>query len=522
MKKRVLLLFIFIISLSLNSQSSDTTNYVSTLEKEIFINVDSLSKTNNYFTYLFAIDSTANKELAEDKKREVDSFIAKFIRDKVSKFSKKKKIKFVFKAIHNKFLKKYEEVVNFSEIFKNGNYNCVSASAIYAYVFDALEIPYQIKETPSHIYLIAYPNDANIYIETTIPGNNGFYSPSDSDIKKAVTELVNGKLLTQKSVDKIGYKKAYMDFFYDKEYLKPIELVGVQYYNEGITHFQNEKYEEAYYSFKKSHQFYSTKKVKYLKISCLSLLIDKSNFNTTKDIAYVVTLLNSLEYEKDFLKKDLKYYTANIITANENNEKFLIEAINSIENGVKNTTVKNTITKELYQFVAETRYRKDKSLSKILEYALQAYELDKEDENVQNLISQTIIKSFFYVTPNKKSVLKIENYEKEFPFIKESNFYKKYMIRVYSYMTGQYYYKKQPDLGEEYFKKLKEFITIAKKDEIELDLELIGNAYWSIGSYHYAKSNLKAAKAILEEGKQISPEHHKLNKVLSYVTEDLE
>ena len=519
MKKNTLLIILLLFLIKTQSQSLDSINYVSKFEKQIFEETDSLRSKQSYFEYLFAIDSTTNLNYAKKIKKSIDDFIISLDINKINKYSKKKRIKYVFKNVHSQFLRKYEDVVNFSEIFKNGTYNCVSASAIYSYIFDSLSIPYQIKETPTHIYLIAYPNDANIYIETTIPGNNGFYSPSDSDIKKAVLELTNAKLITKNYVDQVGYKKAYMDFFYDKEYLEPIELVGIQYYNEGVNYFQNEEYEKAYYSFKKAEKFYATKKVKYLKISSLSLILAKSNFNKIKDIKYITTLLNSLEYQKDFLAKDLRYYSANIITANENNEEFLILSLKEFDS-IKNSDVKDLLILDFYEYLANRRFRLDKNVDDILEYALKAYHIKKEDEELQNLIGKAILRHYSYTTPNKKSVQKIEDYSIKYPFLKQSRFYKKYMTWVYSYMISQSFHKEEPEFGSLYFDQLKILIN-TNKDKIELDEEVIGNAYWAVGAYYYGNSKLKKAKEILEEGKKLAPEHHKLNKVLSYVNEDL-
>ncbi|MEO9570925.1 MAG: hypothetical protein ABJH82_05340 [Polaribacter sp.] len=519
MKNNTLILTLILFTTSSFTQRLDSLKYISTFEKYVFNKKDSLNYKDSYFESLFSIDSTAKLKSVLLQKDFTDKFISNLDRDKINKSKNKKKIKYLFNKIHDNFLIKYENIVNFNKIFDDGRYNCVSASALFAYVFDSFNIPYQIKETPTHIYLIAFPNESNIYVETTIPGNKGFYSPSENDIKKSVDELINNKIITQIEVNKTGYKEAYLNFFYEKDFLKPSELIGVQYYNEGINYFQNENYEKAFYNFSKAEKFYNTKKVKYLKLSCLSLMLTKSNFNETKDLITITTLLNNLKYNKDFVKKDLGYYSSNLILANENNEEFLILATKYFEK-IENIEVAKVLNKDLFKYIAETRYNLDKNLDDILKYALKVYHLEKNNEHIQNLISKSILKKYFYTTPNKKTVQKIEEYEIKYPFLNKSIFYTKYMIRVYSYMTSQYYYKKEPQVGSLYFDKLTELINNNKK-EIELDQELIGNTYWSIGAYYYGKSKLEKAKKILEEGKKYAPEHHKLNKILSYVNDDL-
>lgn len=520
MKKNILL-FALLSSLTFNAQSLDSTFYRSNFEQLLFKKSDSFKLGEHYLEGLFAIDSALDAKYAERKRKELDDFIKSLDIQKIEKYSDKKKIKYIFKTTHDRFFNKYQDIANFNLIFKEGTYNCVSATALYSYIFEKLKIPYQIKETPSHIYLVAYPNDSNIYVETTIPGNNGFYVPSDNDMQKAVNDLITSKLITNEEVNNVGYKKAYMNFFYSKEYLLPYELIGIQYYNKAIFDFQNQDYESSYANFSKSEIFYNTKKVKYLKISSLSLLLDKSNFKNIKDIKNISTLLNDLEFKKDYLEKDVRFFVSNVITANENDEKFLINSIEIFNKNIINTEVKNIINKNFYHFIAESRFNQDKNTEDILFYALKAYELDKNNKILETLISRTILKSFFYVTPNEDNVSKLENYEKKYPFIKESIFYKKFILRIYSYMTNKYYYDKNSKVGESYFLKLKELIDIAKKENIELDQELIGGAYWAVGAYYYGKSNFKKAKSILEEGKKIAPNHHNLNKVLSYVNEDL-
>ena len=97
----------------------------------------------------------------------------------------KKRIKFIYDAFHDTFLKKYNSSVFFSEIFKNGNYNCVTATALYCYVFEKLDIPYKVKDLPTHVYLIAYPDLYNIKLETTVQGNMDIMRP----MKKISKEL---------------------------------------------------------------------------------------------------------------------------------------------------------------------------------------------------------------------------------------------------------------------------------------------------------------------------------------------
>jgi|WetSurMetagenome_2_1015567.scaffolds.fasta_scaffold32081_4 hypothetical protein len=80
-----------------------------------------------------------------------------------------KKLKTIFKSVHQKFLTKYSEEAFFNDIFVSGDYNCLTTSALYAFVLSELNIKYLIKQTPNHVYLVADPDQSCFLIETTLP-----------------------------------------------------------------------------------------------------------------------------------------------------------------------------------------------------------------------------------------------------------------------------------------------------------------------------------------------------------------
>lgn len=113
----------------------------------------------------------------------------------------------------------------FSKIFKNGNYNCVTATALYCYVFEKLDIPYKVKDLPTHVYLVAYPDLYNIKLEITVPREYGYYAPNEENIKRAVDELISMRLITPDELNKKGYKNMYESYFYGNSALKKESLM---------------------------------------------------------------------------------------------------------------------------------------------------------------------------------------------------------------------------------------------------------------------------------------------------------
>ena len=73
-----------------------------------------------------------------------------------------KRVKIVTDLVRSTFLKQYNPIVSFGELFHSGTYNSANASALYALVFDKLKIPYAIQETPTQFFLITFTKKSKI------------------------------------------------------------------------------------------------------------------------------------------------------------------------------------------------------------------------------------------------------------------------------------------------------------------------------------------------------------------------
>ena len=147
--KKLICLFIILSALNIQSQT-----YSSNYEEEIFNSFKKDSINYNFFESLLAIDSLMTSELASAYKLRVNSIINAVPSKEIKEKREKKRIEKLYDNLHNTFLKKYLLNADFNDIFENGTYNCVTASALYAYVFEELNIPYHVKETPSHVFLV--------------------------------------------------------------------------------------------------------------------------------------------------------------------------------------------------------------------------------------------------------------------------------------------------------------------------------------------------------------------------------
>src|SRR6185369_10374813 len=107
------------------------------------------------------------------------------------------------------------------------------ATALYAIIFSRLKLPYQIKETPTHVYIEAYPGSEKILVETTSP-DNGFYQFSDEFALSFVKGLYKRKMISKEEMDTASTTSLFNKYYFSSEDIKLTELAGLQYSNYGI------------------------------------------------------------------------------------------------------------------------------------------------------------------------------------------------------------------------------------------------------------------------------------------------
>lgn len=104
----------------------------------------------------------------------------------------------------------------FTELNKNGNYNCVTATALYGLLLNDLGIPFSIKETPEHVYLIAYPKSDAILIESTDP-LKGYRVFNDNYKALIVQNLKENKIISESEFKTGNVNNLFDKYFFPRE-----------------------------------------------------------------------------------------------------------------------------------------------------------------------------------------------------------------------------------------------------------------------------------------------------------------
>ncbi len=187
-------------------------SYSQTFEQDVINAYKKDTLNYDFIATLSAIDSSVTSTEVDKYKSQIENFIRTLPPHEEKSKREKKRIEKIYNLTHDRFFEKYEELAYFPQIFNNGIYNCVTATALYTHIFSKLDIPFAIKDEPGHVYLIAYPETHKIILETTAPGIYGFRAPKDSEVREQVNQLVELKLVTPEEVRANGESQIFILF----------------------------------------------------------------------------------------------------------------------------------------------------------------------------------------------------------------------------------------------------------------------------------------------------------------------
>ena len=224
MKFHFWLILILYFPISLIGQIDvNSSHFKTTKEQDLYRNIDSTDLLE-LVLYINEQENIPTKLSYNKIKAEVDKIIWRH--QQKSRYTKRSLIKSIFELVHNSYFKKYVSNPVFTDIYKNGNYNCATGTFMYAYIFERLDLYYEIRETNDHVYLITFDDKDILILESTAPGED-FQIYTNETIIEYKNHLKSNKLLDHDD-DSFNFLD---DFILQDSLIYIDELVGVLYNN---------------------------------------------------------------------------------------------------------------------------------------------------------------------------------------------------------------------------------------------------------------------------------------------------
>ena len=202
-----------------------------------------------------SISPQAHQAEEDNIRKELDGFITGLKKKQSAYKSDERFLNYMFYKVHRKFLKHYTRYPDFLSLFTKGQYDCVTGTALYAYLLDSLGYTYTIQEKEYHIYLLVtahsgQPNTGTFLIESTDPLYGFVSEPS------AIKERIEWYESEENSVnDGFQYN------FEINNTINLVELAGLAYYNSAVAHYNRQQFAKAIVQLKKAKFLYESQRM---------------------------------------------------------------------------------------------------------------------------------------------------------------------------------------------------------------------------------------------------------------------
>jgi hypothetical protein len=318
---KISILFFWISALSAQVSLSDMASFHSAPQEAAF------TKMQTGDTALLELLVFANKEATRADYEKYQARLVKIAEAldsaKLVRKSPKKQIKKIFNAVHDNLLVKYEFENSFCEVFTTGFYNCVSATALYSYMLEAMGIENVLVETPDHVYAMALIEDEEWVLESTLP-EQGYYPVSDDDYQTSLDALVAQKLITLEQRNSANIDSLVSEMF-PRRAISSKRLVAIQYTNMAHYYFEDKNYEQALQNAVWAQMISSDEINSELLYSCLAFWIDNNPFEAPsyfKNLQYLASLDTSKAAQSNMLEV-LAYYGNSFVNDSLNEVQFI-------------------------------------------------------------------------------------------------------------------------------------------------------------------------------------------------------
>lgn len=480
----------------------DEISYSNSFEQSVF---SEAGKTGSEFFYGFMVYSTDDSIQIARYRNSFEQRVENFKAGKRPK-NNTKYVKKVYEFVHDEFLRKYESEAYFHQIFKSGVYNCVTACALYGMVFSSLDIPFTIKETPTHVYIIAYPESDQIGIETTDP-IGGFKTFSPGFKQNFVNQLTALKLIDIAELAD-GVTTVFDRYYFSNKELGLKELTGIQYYNHGLIEFQQDKYSSAYQDMQKAYYLYPSENIReILSLACLATL-SKADYDGWEDIqlfSAAVKLDHSSFSDNQKLGEFSRMLNRQLIDSNDT--VFVDSAFQLITSLPLNSDLKKEIT-FLYNYERARKLYNRGNYRLALPFSQAAYHTKPESSDSESLLVNTIQNAVVTKAFGPEETFSIiESLLESYPSLKTHGHLGELRSRLYLIAMHDAFESKNVNEAIDYKNKFEAFI-----DEFgyRYDEYALGRAYSQGIMYYFRKGAYRSARNLLNDGLKYAPDNQDL------------
>lgn len=453
-----------------------------------------------------AIDPDVNTNIYEGFKKDLKRELESIDNRKFQRVGEEKKISIIYDHVNAQVLTHYREKILFPHIFVNGTFNCLTASAYYGLMMDSLGIEYDFRETYDHVHPVAFPRTMQIKIETTDPVAGVEYY--DQKLKrKFVDYLLEKKIMSRDEYYSNSIEELFNRYFLPESSIGLLELAGLHYMNDALYKYDSEDYYAAFEQIKKAYYLYPSDRMRMLFQFILNGAMGETDFLKIEEAEFLVYLSRLPDDEINVEQISLGFlYLTERLLFNSSRTDYYDELFRYLQKNMRDGLVKDEISFQYYFHRGKSKIIHYK-FREALDLFLKAYELNAHNLELQSLIV-TALANTFDNTPAPQLVENIELYAAEMPVLSENGMFISLQMMSYLILIEQLFDFEEIDSALMYLDKFETLFN--RSPEIDIDYELVGDAYSAAAVYYFKNYQKEKAVDFLERGLEIAPENYEL------------
>ena len=430
---------------------------------------------------------------------------------KIRDVSLKKASKIIFEKVH-KHLDKYESNVPFHEIYQKGAYNCVTASALYAFVLEHFGIEYELREYPLHVNLAIDPKGDNILVEATDP-QAGLVAVDKAAV---VRELRKQKLISSAEMEEKRPEQVYDTYFeQERKTIDFLQLAAIHYSNMAVLALEMEDYPRALALVNKSIFLADNKLKQASRMWILAVLSDKIDFENPNLPEKLDPVMELLYYEKTrtLSERGLKPIIYKIAENNLLNSsdtaryapfhRYFIEKLQA-------DSMLLAHEQYCYHYMLAKKAYLKKDLENEVEHLALALQFKPGDGELIRLIEESACSTIYDVIMTDSFADYVAGLLKRFPFLVGNKCIKiTNVLRIVSDAELFFEKDKEEDGMAALAKASPDFPMLRTENKANFD-QMIGILYGQIFRHFIRQSDYKSAGDWLKKGMELSPNNQLL------------
>jgi tetratricopeptide (TPR) repeat protein len=196
---------------------------------------------------------------------------------------KVKQLERLFEEVQGAFLTRYNENALFDDLFVNGDFNCLTASILFALLFDEYRLPYELRVRPEHVYVITAVDGTMVSVETTDPVS-GVFAYDEKFKRQLLEQLLNAKILSRSQVDTLGADAALASVAEADSVVDIRGIAGALYFNSGLSEHQAGRQGTAIAQLAKGYGLFPFGPTRQTLLMAMAAKVDQSDLTDTADI----------------------------------------------------------------------------------------------------------------------------------------------------------------------------------------------------------------------------------------------